>query len=98
MQPTKHLTAVQQLRGCHERFVDKIALLSRLDQQLLSFLPDDVRSEEQDSCLCRLMEELLDKLAEVKCVVQRPTVSHAVSGSATRVKLPELDLPQFDGN
>ena len=95
---TDNLTAVQQLRGCYERFVDKIALLSRLDQQLLSLLPDDERSEEQDSCLC-LMEELQDKLAEVKYVVQRPTVSSpaAVTGSATRVKLPKLDLPLFDG-
>ena len=72
------------------RYVDKIVLLSRLDQQLLSLLPDDERSEEQDSYLC-LMEELKDKLAEVKYVVQRPTVSSAVSGSATRVKLPKLD-------
>ena len=70
--------------------------MSRLDQQLLSLLPDDARSEEQVSCLC-LMDELQDKFVEVKYVVQRPTVSHAVSGSATCVKLPKLDLPQFDG-
>ena len=95
---TDNLTAVQQLRGCYERFVDKIALLSRLDQQLLTLLPDDERSEEQDSCLC-LMEELQEKLAEVKYVVQRPTLSSppAVTGSATRVKLSKLDLPLFDG-
>ena len=93
---TDNMTAVQQLRGCYERYVDKITLLSRLDQQLLSLLPDDECSEEQDSCLC-LMEELKDKLAEVKYVVQRPTVSSTVSGSATCVRLPKLDLPQFDG-
>ena len=63
---TDNWTAVhQKLRGCY--VVDKIALLSRLDQQRLSFLTDDERSEEQDSCL-HLMEELQDKR------VQYPTV------------------------
>ena len=80
----------------YERLVAKIALLSRVDQQLLSLLPDDERSEEQNSCLC-LLEELQDKVADVKYVVQRPTVSPVVTGLAIRVKLPKLNLSQFDG-
>ena len=75
---TDNLSAVQQLRGCYEWFVGKIAVLTRLDQQLLTLLPNDEGSREQETCFC-LIEDLKHKLAEETYVVQRPTMSPAVS-------------------
>ena len=89
---THNIITVQQLCGCYERLLDKIALLTRMGQQLIDLLSDDEYRDEEGSC-SGLMEELKNKLAEVKYVVERPTKLSHVSGSVVRVELPKLDLP-----
>ena len=89
-------TPTQQLRGCYERLVEKCAQLTQLDQQVLALLTDkDEISDEKLACE-ELMNDLQDKLAETKYVVANP-ISCKASTAVARVKLPKLDLPQFDG-
>ena len=61
---TDNIITVQELRGCYEMLVDNIALLARMDQQLIGIQSDDERRSEENFCLS-LMEKRTDKIAEV---------------------------------
>ncbi len=96
-QPDVSASAGQQIRGCYERLTEKLVTLTKLDEQILGAITDARRPREKIEML-ECTERIEEKLSQAKYLAQTShSVAQTSNSSAGKVKLPKIDLLQFDG-